>query len=321
MIDLPRTYGALLAGGLVATGFSGVVTVQCLAYFRNYGKDPLKIKLLVTAVWILDFCHTIFVGVTLWDHLIENFGNQTRIDFVPWSMALTIAFTAVLTFLVHCFFVHRIFKLSLNNYYIAVPLALLASSRLAFACLTTVKLITLRSLALFVDQYTWSFTAGLGLSSLLDVLVTGFLCYLLMSGRKSNPHLNHVLDSLMLYAFENGSLTCASTVVSMVCWLTMPTNLIFMGLHFVISKLYASSLLATLNTRNTLKEKHTSRSQPNSNPPVPVALHTDSCTSCGSNKRFSKYEGTQTSSMMMQINIEKTTVRTVDEGTLPECPV
>jgi len=104
MIDLPRTYGALLAGGLVATGFSGVVTVQCLAYFRNYGKDPLKIKLLVTAVWILDFCHTIFVGVTLWDHLIENFGNQTRIDFVPWSMALTIAFTAVLTFLVHCFF-------------------------------------------------------------------------------------------------------------------------------------------------------------------------------------------------------------------------
>jgi hypothetical protein len=35
----------------------------------------------------------------------------------------------------------------------------------------------------------WSFTLGLALSSLLDVLITGFLCYLLMSGRKKDSRL------------------------------------------------------------------------------------------------------------------------------------
>jgi len=66
--------------------------------------------------------------------------------------------------------------------------------------------------------------------------------------------MNGILDKLMLYAFENGSLTCAATVVSLVCWLTMHTNLIFMGIHFVISKLYANSFLATLNARRNLHQ-------------------------------------------------------------------
>ena len=86
--------------------------------------------------------------------------------------------------------------------------------------------------------------------------------------------MNHVLDTLILHAFENGSLTwyaryplspsleskpsysSAAAVVSLICvshslfsplehidrnqrppkWLTMHHNLIFMGLHFIISK-------------------------------------------------------------------------------------
>jgi len=41
----------------------------------------------------------------------------------------------------------------------------------------------------------------------------------------------------------------------MLCWTIIPNNLIFMGLHFVIGKLYANSLLVTLNTREITREK------------------------------------------------------------------
>ncbi|KAF8816225.1 hypothetical protein BYT27DRAFT_7185043 [Phlegmacium glaucopus] len=252
MVDIARTLGALLVGGFVAVMFSGVVMVQCFVYFKHYPYDLLAIKVLVSVVWFLDSSHTVFIILALWDHLIDNFGNFTRVDYVPWSLALTIAFTAILTFLVHLFFVYRIYKLSVNNLFISVPLAFLACARLCFACLTTAKMIILRSLARFIELYTWSFTLGLALSSLLDVLITGFLCYLLMKNHKQNSSMNHVLDTLMLYAFENGSLTCAATVVSLICWLTMHKNLIFMGLHFVISKFYANSLMASLNTRKNL---------------------------------------------------------------------
>ncbi|KAF5320683.1 hypothetical protein D9619_000020 [Psilocybe cf. subviscida] len=75
-----------------------------------------------------------------------------------------------------------------------------------------------------------------------------------------STRLNAVIDSLIRYAFETGFLTCAGTVISMLCWLTMPNNLVFLGLHFVIGKLYANSLLVTLNMREVLRRTRPSGS-------------------------------------------------------------
>jgi len=161
----------------------------------------------------------------------------------------------VLTYLVHWFFIYRVFILSQKNYFIAAPLGLIASARLCFACLTTSKLIELGSLNRFVERFTWSFTTGLSLSAALDVLITGFMCYLLRSRRKEFSHMNQLLDTLILYAFENGVLTTLAASLTLITWLTMPHgNLIFMATHFVILKFYANSLLVTINARRKLKE-------------------------------------------------------------------
>ncbi|EEB91532.1 hypothetical protein MPER_10090, partial [Moniliophthora perniciosa FA553] len=52
----------------------------------------------------------------------------------------------------------------------------------------------------------------------------------------------------------------AIAVASMICWLAMPTNLIFMGLHFIISKTYAISLIVTLNRRKQFRYLNASQS-------------------------------------------------------------
>jgi len=39
----------------------------------------------------LDFFHTIWVATALWDHLIAHFGETHRIDFIPWSLAVSIS--------------------------------------------------------------------------------------------------------------------------------------------------------------------------------------------------------------------------------------
>ncbi|PPR03488.1 hypothetical protein CVT26_007894 [Gymnopilus dilepis] len=297
MEDIGTTFGALFVGGFVAAVFSGIVTAQAFSYFKYYVNDNRSLKALVgwlrLASPFLDICHTLWVAMALWDHLIAHFGDVNRIDYIPWSLAITIAFTAILTFLVHLhvhsslsmeFFLIQpvqIFRIphlqTLNNYIIAAPIGLLATARLCFACLTTGKMyvdenflpylrslptllrlgrIKLRSLKEFVALYTVPLLAGFGslaLSSVVDILITVLLCYLLLRNHKKNSSMNGILDKLMLYAFENGSLTSAATVASLICWLTMlHKNLIFMGIHFVISKLYANSLLATLNARKTL---------------------------------------------------------------------
>ncbi|KAJ8699893.1 hypothetical protein PTI98_002970 [Pleurotus ostreatus] len=322
-VDIPKTVGALLAGGLVATAFTGVITVQSYNYYKSYRGDAMRVRLLVAFVWLLDFCHTLFVSLSLWHYLVLHYGDTSMVDSVPWSLAMTIAFTllqAILTFLVHCFFVHRIFKLSVGKWIIAVPLAALAFSRLCFACLTTYQLIKLDSLDIFTHRFHWSFTLGLALSSILDILITGSLCYYLSNSRNPSSSLNLVIDVLILYAFENGALTTAATIVSMICWLIMPHNLIFMGLHFIISKFYANSLLATLNTRKRLRG--TGRTDSNSHA-IPVVL-TEDFTSQPRGNIFSRVAQTlqvadnsgtkrRSASPMVHINVQQTVECTIEE--------
>ncbi|KAF5313022.1 hypothetical protein D9619_002510 [Psilocybe cf. subviscida] len=69
--------------------------------------------------------------------------------------------------------------------------------------------------------------------------------------------LHELIDSLILYTFEIGSLTSVATVISMLCWTVLNNSLIFLGLHFVIGKLYANSLLATLNSRREFRRART----------------------------------------------------------------
>jgi len=241
---------------------SGIVTVQSFVYLKLYStSDATHTKSIVGVVWSLDTLHTGFVCASVWYYLIQSFGDTESIDFIPWSLAITIAITAVLTFLVHCFFVHRIYKLSNNKWHFAAPIAVLALFRLAAACVTTSEMIRLKTFSGYAAHFKWVFTLGLALSSVVDIGITGILCYKLRSSRTSSSSMNQILDSLVIYTFENGSLTSAATVVSMICWLLMPHNRIFLGIHFVISKLYANSLLATLLTRNRIRRGRSSMNQ------------------------------------------------------------
>ncbi|KAF6749249.1 hypothetical protein DFP72DRAFT_913710 [Ephemerocybe angulata] len=288
-MSVSATFGALMVGGMFAILFCGVTQAQTFLYFKLYPKDRGFIKSLVLFIWMLDTLHSAFIATALWDHLIRHFGNAEHVDYVPWSLALTIALTAVLTFSVHLFLIFRIWQLSRKNYYLSSPLVLLAIARL----FTTSKLVLLRSLEKFVDKYTWSFTTGLVISTALDILITLSLILLLRS-RRNNVHstsepsdpgtASSTSASQPNPANENGGSWLRPrnswkrsgsrkgglghrrkqsvndtqefsrmNAVLDALWLTMKHNLIFLGLHFVISKFYANSLLITLNTRLNLK--------------------------------------------------------------------
>ncbi|KAF9462229.1 hypothetical protein BDZ94DRAFT_1261822 [Collybia nuda] len=258
MVDIPRTQGALLLGGLFSAGLSGIVAVQVVVYFKLYPLDVPIIKTLVVLIWLLDLVHTGFTWAAIWEYLIVYYGNAANSDIIPLSLSLTIVFTAILTFFVHCFFAHRIHLLSKKNWFLTCPIMLLAVCRLCSASATSAEMIRLQSFSIFKLQFRWLFSLGLALSSTVDIFVTLSLFALLQNSRSHSLTLDHVIDSLILYAFEIGSLTCAGTIVSMICWLTMNDNLIFMGLHFVIGKFYANSILATLNTRHELRRSQNS---------------------------------------------------------------
>ncbi|KAG6380655.1 hypothetical protein JVT61DRAFT_5025 [Boletus reticuloceps] len=121
------------------------------------------------------------------------------------------------------------------------------------------EMIVLKSYTDFVHPFpSWVFTLGLSLSAFVDIVITTFLCYFLRSNRSLVPRTNRMIDTLTLWMVQNGSITCLAAIASLICWLVMPQNRIFLGLHFVVGKLYANSLLATLNARHKIRSSQAS---------------------------------------------------------------
>ncbi|KAJ6541655.1 hypothetical protein B0H19DRAFT_1381274 [Mycena capillaripes] len=269
--NIQETFGALLVGVLFTSILAGISNLQTVLYYRSYRKDPNWAKALVFLVWyglgsylsswkvikyrVLDNAHTGLIWSGLWFYFIGNYGEPDKIDHIPWCMALTVILTALITVSVHCFLVHRIFLLSNRNWYMTIPVLVLTCFRLACASVTTLRMLEYQSFELLKLRARWIFTLGLAVSSIVDVLIFGLLVYLFRSNRTGTGRFNHILDKLILYGLETGSLTCVGTIISMLCWVLMPQNLIFLGLYFVIGKLYANSLFITLNTRKSIRPR------------------------------------------------------------------
>ncbi|EPQ61448.1 hypothetical protein GLOTRDRAFT_89602 [Gloeophyllum trabeum ATCC 11539] len=164
------------------------------------------------------------------------------------------------------FFTHRVLVLSKNNWFISGPMWQ-QQYRLVSWCLA-ISRVHLRSFDAFVTGYSvspdtvhmpgvtrliplvsvtgqWVFTFGLSSAATLDILITVSLCWYLAQNRTGISSMDQVVDAIMIYTINNGILTCVCTVISLICWVVMPHNLIFLGIHFALSKLYANSFMAT----------------------------------------------------------------------------
>ncbi|EKM49661.1 uncharacterized protein PHACADRAFT_214190 [Phanerochaete carnosa HHB-10118-sp] len=251
-LSILRTmYGATLVGTLVGVFLSGIVSAQVYMYTRVYSNDRIGVKCMVALVWVMDLLHTCLICVASWMDLVERFGDWD-LDRITWSVGASVALTALVTFLVHCFLIYRIYMISNGNLYLTAPLAVLAFFRLVAATISTSEMIRLSSYQGFVHQYGYVFTMGLGSAVALDIVITAAMCFYLRRSKSRFSTMNDVIDTLMLYTVETGMITCVTTIASLACWVTMRKNLIFLGLHFTISKLYANSFLAILNSRVTL---------------------------------------------------------------------
>ncbi|KAG9309075.1 hypothetical protein JVU11DRAFT_10957 [Chiua virens] len=303
-------YGAILLGTCFGCALTGIVFVQCVLYFKLYPGDYLWTKVLVFAVWGFDLMHTICIIDAVWESVISNYNKPDHMDIIPSALGLSVAVTAIVTFMVHCFFANRIRMLTKKWYY-AAPVVILAFLRLFSACVSTGEIIHLKRYSMFIKPYpAWVFTTGVTLSASVEFIITIIMIIFLGSRKTGFANMNHIINSLILYTLETGSVTCLVTIASLICWLVMRHNLIFLGMHFAIAKLYANSLLATLNMRKRLRvDRMYSSEREGHNGVAPLASPLNR--SHFSNRMLNP-NMTQ-KSMALNVNVETTIVSQIDE--------
>jgi len=332
--DLRLSFGAMFIGCVISVSFSGIAALQAYLYFRQYRhRDSKRLRATVTSVWILDLIHTIFICQGIWHYLVLSWGDKEELDHLTWTVAMSIAITGLLTIVVHAFFANRVWQLSRRNIWLTALICVLAIIRLASALTTTAQMLRLKHFSTFIHDFRWLFTLGLALSCIIDVIITGSLCYYLQGNRTGYSSIDDVIHRLLLYTINNGLLTGFASILDMICAASMPNNFLFLSLHFIVAKCYINSLLATLNSRDALRDKnelpmavHITVDGPTSQPRYSrrqVSRHSPSTskdqTRSGGSRPFnglSSYSLNPTASinenMKVQIDVEQTITR--DDG-------
>ncbi|KAJ7722453.1 hypothetical protein DFH07DRAFT_1006638 [Mycena maculata] len=247
-VSIDNTLGAALIGFAVSCVVFGVLLTQIWTYFGRYNSDTRTYKLLVILILLLEVADQSFIGHFVYHYTVSSIGNPVALltDTVTWSVIMQQAIGSVVGTIVKWLLsppqstdVSGLFSptpvkglqadsVSGNNLYITVLLIALSLGQLGVALAFTVKAVSFVVLPK---------TPADGIQGVGDVLSMSLLCLIA-------PLLPAVptpfLTTLLLFDF-------------------LPTNFIFGATYFLLSKLYAVSFVATLNTRRAIRGRGTDR--------------------------------------------------------------
>ncbi|KAJ7636457.1 hypothetical protein FB45DRAFT_906645 [Roridomyces roridus] len=251
------TLGAISVGYVLAWGLYGVLSTQAFSYFQKFPKDNKWLKLLVSSLWLLDTIQLVLIGQMLYNWLVINYGNPASFQVNGiWSFSVGILLTNLIILIVELFLTYRVYLLSDGNWILCSVIILLSLLFFVFELVAVVRMFQLQKLALFY-KFEWISSAGLACASTADVLIAVSLCRYLMKTRTGlRTKTDSIVTRLILYAINTGLLTSVVVLMDMVCFLTMPDNLIHLSFNIMVGKLYSNSLLATLNFRDSVRRRN-----------------------------------------------------------------
>ncbi|KAI0667616.1 hypothetical protein C8Q78DRAFT_981628 [Trametes maxima] len=258
--NMDNTFGAAFAGFAASSICLGVLSTQAYSYFKRYPLDKPFYKILVAGLWLIELADQALISHAVYSYLVSNWGVVTILTSPPiWSLILQITFGVITGTIVKLNFAMRVWRFSNQN----IPVTGLIVS------LTCTMPTALRILSAF-DHLSFRLTSlanigsmkvigslSLGLGMATDVVIAVSLCFFLRNLRTGHRQDDSVVYSLIIYAISTGGLTSVISLTTLILYNFMPDNFIFMAFYFVLSKVYANSFLAALNTRRVSRGRGT----------------------------------------------------------------
>ncbi|TFY70241.1 hypothetical protein EVG20_g2755 [Dentipellis fragilis] len=237
----------------------GITTLQTYIYAQDYLEDPVALRLLVSAVWIIETIHSVLCLYSVHSMFVTNFGLASSPDILYWSQGAMILLGVIVMFAVHCYFARRVWMIGNNPQPLTAVIVLVASLHLVFGIATFV-------LTRYFD--TWSamrsrpisqvmLCGGLGSACVADLLIAASLFYYMRQRRSTLQHaqFHNALSSLTIYIVSTGFSTAVLSSSTLLTFMFVPHRGVFLGLASIQSKAYANAFLTNLNARQTIRNR------------------------------------------------------------------
>ncbi|KAI0766216.1 hypothetical protein BD413DRAFT_615364 [Trametes elegans] len=253
-VDLRPTAGAALIGVFISTAMYGLTTFQMYHYYQlSWRVDSWWIKAYVFYVWCLETLHAFLCCAFVYRFAIINFGNYAAFAVTSKSDDVVTGVTGLIMLSVHLFYVRRLWILSDKNILLVGLVTLLAFGHFALEMVVMAVTFKFPQFTEF-HRVTAYYTGSLALAAADDIIIAVSLCYLLYTRRTGIRSTDTLVNRIITYSVMTGAVTSVIDLAILICFITMPNNLVYLGLYDFAPNLYANSLLAMLNARDALQK-------------------------------------------------------------------
>jgi hypothetical protein len=181
--------------------------------------------------------------------------NSCALVNPPWTLISQVIVTCMSDLIVRCIFARRIWLLSGRNKLLLFSIAVTALFVFGTGIAFSIRAFLVVSFAKLIRE-PWLLYAALGTAVCADVLIAVSLCVLLDHNRTGFKSTDSLVNTLMVYSINTGLLTSVCAMACFVTFAIWPRTFVFIGVYFILGKLYINTILAFLNTREFLRSRN-----------------------------------------------------------------
>ncbi|KAK7017770.1 hypothetical protein R3P38DRAFT_1315537 [Favolaschia claudopus] len=248
--------GPWLVGAFIDIGLMGVLSCQTVRYFSLYKSDGRCLCLAVAVLLLLNILKSAECFASVWIFVIARLGDTEfalRPDATGWWNTGNPLMVAFLSFYVQCYFSARLWVIC-KKWYIVAPILVVFVFSLVSMGIGTYFIAT-RQESRVID---W-FAAHLTSAFVGDVVLSTTTAYFLTQTKKlsSSTEIAQIIRSLVHLTFQTAAPAAFVALLNLVFSQLYRTNnphLAYIGiaLNQILPKLYAVSMMHTLNVRRTI---------------------------------------------------------------------
>ncbi|KAF9523139.1 hypothetical protein CPB83DRAFT_899035 [Crepidotus variabilis] len=268
---VPSVYGPLLIGVFLNTILYGVVMIQSLTYYRTYMRDKAWIRYFVLYLFVLETLNTGFNIGMMYQPLVLKFGLEETLFYTPAMLILgtvTLSLAPINTWLSD---IHLSFRrldpvitgmISTSaQFFIAWRIKVISQSKnipIVICILALVSLGGASTLTAFVAiqpefphlrAYKGAIITWLVSSTVADLLITVTLAWTLTKRKTGMKETDDKISRIIRLTVHTGLLTSVLSLTDAIVFLAVPDTTLNFIWDLPLAKVYAISLLSTLNAR------------------------------------------------------------------------
>ncbi|KAJ6478753.1 hypothetical protein C8R47DRAFT_1219304 [Mycena vitilis] len=251
--------GPWLIGSCIDLLLQGILLSQFVNYFSYYADDKRILKIAVSMLCVLTILKSIQAFSVIWIIFIDYFGDvqgAILLNYTTWWQSGTPLMVAIIGLFVQSYFCYRLWVIS-KKWYVVAPIGTL----FLFAFLSIVIGSYFITTADDVKIGQW-FAAHLSATFSGDIILSATTAYFLLQSKKDVlPQTVGLISALVRLTFQTAAPAAICAMFNLVFSqiYTGEQAIISTGFNMALPKLYAISMMWTLNARRIIRATHGSR--------------------------------------------------------------